>query len=874
MSGNGCYGAIKVYTGSKSPLPQPDIRPQVRTLASLAETFSNCSSDAERKSVPPCTIFAVAVSSLLPKLTANDVCSCFSIIDDSIVDIVDSKNSEKWNTSPVTLQIWTMNPTEAEQTPEGFATFHNIEFGDVIRLQAAAPVWFGNQVQVNVSMRIRACAVHVFSRSVRMSGKYLVQAPIQSSGVSLYELTSDDIARAEQLSDWWRSLNASSLTVRVSPYSGRVVTMRELCADHLPHGIKDHVDMVCCYVGISSDLAGFIEKTLKDKLEVDGFFTGGGPRRFKEADKFRKNTSVSNADYEKGKKCLTIRAYPDSYYKTSSKELFEENNNEKGGIGKDYFIYVWDSTYPDSDFKNPILPEDTGREHWAKQSPRFSSNPHGHGGIIVRMKMDAGLPYFANLELNSGDWVRLRNVKRINANVASGRGEPRLFFAEQSGIMRINEPEKCFQVKHLLGVNALDVLEPLPLSPPREKNSSPKMSIVDNSAREDTLNNNNEALPKNDLSSALTAVATSAAVSVATASSIRNSSAVPISANIAATAAGKVLSATSSTTASSYANPSSIASNFNRGSSYPVGTTKGATGQTRPERTESVKMAECHQDVIPLEMRSNRDGATSDQTELIQFASKAQSGLLTMDELSRMEALLKEQRDLLKRNEMMAERKAIDMEPVLRIITESGSAHDLVNVSKVREVAQYVHEMEKEKDLECKVFRVLASVLAVFPADIRQGSRSVLPLSKKLKRSVEGEMADTIKVGRNDDEKSLFYNSELLSELPSHSTHYFHYVLRLTDVEPPQIGESAAVIEATLFGRDAETFLPGHTASDLFVNDRQFSAIEAKFASLIKSDAAGYFCVRVYRSAGGAKDAPVRLRIFDCYLTPLDDETS
>jgi hypothetical protein len=109
-----------------------------------------------------------------------------------------------------------------------------------------------------VSMRIRACAVHVFRRK-RGDGKNTV-TPIDASGVSLFDLTNDDISRAEQLSDWWRTLFESTLSVRVSPLNGRVVTMRELCADHLPHGIKDHVDMICCVAGFSSDFEVFRKK--------------------------------------------------------------------------------------------------------------------------------------------------------------------------------------------------------------------------------------------------------------------------------------------------------------------------------------------------------------------------------------------------------------------------------------------------------------------------------------------------------------------------------------------------------------------------------------------------------------------------------------
>jgi len=749
-----------------------------------------------------------------------------------------------------------MTAEEGEQNIEGFTSFPKIEFGDIIRLQAASTVWFGNQVQVNVSMKIRACSVHVFRRR-RGDGKNAV-TPIDASGVSLFDLTNDDISRAEQLSDWWRTLFESTLCVRVSPHNGRVVTMRELCADHLPHGIKDHVDMICCVAGFSSDFEVFRKKYQEEKKSADGFFNGGGAKKFIEAEKLKKMTGKANDDYQKGISALKFRSYPDSLFKTSSKELFDANEK---GLGKDYFMYLWDSSFPDGVYQNHKM---VPMVHWPKYSPRSESSTLG--GILVRLKLDAGLPAVA--DLFPGMWVRLRNVKRANANVASGRGEPRLFLAEQSGILKINDPENCFHVKYLLGADPKAKLEPLPPPPPPPPSgTSPKTSIVNDTERDHLID---DAPPRSNSSSS------SAALSSET--SPRTSSS---SVAIATSGLGASLHSPTASTAVTLNNATSTVRNLDRAMNATDGQARGsihaieskeAIGTSQQPRMDQrvdslgVKVQQERQMGGSIVMNSSR-AEVGNQSKLIDLAIKVQTGqTLTKDDVSRMTIMLEEQRELIKQKEILAEREAMDQEPVFRILTESGSAHDLIDVSKVREVVRYVREMEKNEDIDCKVFRVLASVLAVFPADIREGSRSVYPLSKKLKRSSGATITE-------EDEKSLLFNAELLSELPSHSTHYFQYALRLTDVEPPQIGETAAVIEATLFGRDAETFLPGHTASDLFANDRQFSAIEAKLASLIKADAAGYFCVRVYRSAGGYKKAPVRLRIFDCFLKPQDDET-
>ena len=845
----GYYGATKLWSGSKATF-LPASRPQVKTLASIAETLSNCATDEERRKVPPCTIFAVAVSSLLPKKTSKDICSCFSILDDSSVRDIHSD----WSSSPVTLQIWTMTAEEGEQNIEGFTSIPKIEFGDIIRLQAASTVWFGNQVQVNVSMRIRACSVHVFRRK-KGDGKNAV-TPIDASGVSLFDLTNDDISRAEQLSDWWRSLFESTLSVRVSPNNGRVVTMRELCADHLPHGIKDHVDIICCVAGFSSDFEIFREKYKDERKSADGFFNGGGVKKYIEAEKLKKITGKANEYYQKGISALKFRSYPDSLFKTSSKELFDANER---GVGKDYFMYLWDSSFPDGVYHNHKM---VPMVHWPKFSPRSQSSTLG--GILVRLKLDAGLPAVA--DFHPGTWVRLRNVKRANANVVSGRGEPRLFLAEQSGIMKINDPENCFHVKYLLGTDQETKLDPLPPPPPPPPSgTSPKTSIINESERDNLID---DAPLRSNLSSS----------SAFTSETSPRTSAAALA--IATSGLGASLHSPTASTAAILNRAASTVRNLDtamnatdgraRGSSHTI-ESKEASGTSQQPRMDQrsdslgVKVQQERQMGGSIVMNSSR-ADVGNKSELIDFAIKVQTGqTLKDDDLSRMMIMLQEQREVIKQRVILAEREAMEQEPVFRILTESGSAHDLIDVSKVREVVRYVREMEKNEDLACKVFRVLASVLAVFPADIREGSRSVYPLSKKLKRSSGATITE-------EDEKSLLFNAELLSELPSHSTHYFQYALRLTDVEPPLIGETAAVIEATLFGRDAETFLPGHTASDLFANDRQFSAIEAKLASLIKADAAGYFCVRVYRSAGGSKKAPVRLRIFDCYLKQ-DDET-
>jgi hypothetical protein len=105
-----------------------------------------------------------------------------------------------------------------------------------------------------------------------------------------------------------------------------------------------------------------------------------------------------------------------------------------------------------------------------------------------------------------------------------------------------------------------------------------------------------------------------------------------------------------------------------------------------------------------------------------------------------------------------------------------------------------------------------------------------------------------------------------LAEVPSHASHFYHFAIRLRDIDWSETStRPAPILDALVFGPDAETFLPGLPPCDLRANTETAADLARRMRQLIRPGAAMDCCLKVYRAAG---DGPVRFRVCRTVLMP------
>lgn len=476
---------------------------QYRTLKEIIQT------NTKMKKI---NLFGIVVSSTFKKVCSNgnNYRSGYSIIDDTLIPDISSSSSSSSlaHVQPVVVQFFAPDDLNAHPHVVSVGDIIRIHRADIDifggKVQANVPTHFGGYIDVfhpqtdgkiTVTRTINVPTNNNNNNTVTttINTSYGTSLPTNnpqqpSNGtvvpsflrtrIPFTSLPLPEQARVKKLLFWWNIYRTNhSILIPRDHYS----LFENFSSTAAAYGQGDrYIDSIACVVGISEPLQQII-------------------RIMEELDKYSSLLLQYNiTNYASLTKVLTLPPINHSSSSTTAihpnstnspitnQELYQQltvayeeltnfysnphNYLQINPFDTDYSLYIWDTTdngtgngYRRYGIEVPLL------NYAIENNSTVLTNEHClHQGLVLRIRIDIAQIDLGMLQLKIGTWIRLRNIKirfdngppgyestfrsssSSSSNSYRSTDDTKAYLGENSGILRIDQPEKYSDIISLL----------------------------------------------------------------------------------------------------------------------------------------------------------------------------------------------------------------------------------------------------------------------------------------------------------------------------------------------------------------------------------------------------------------------------------------